>query len=220
MQRNDVRFSEEFGTPYYGSEIEEDAPDKLERKIKTLESNLRDLNTLYFKSLDNYNSMDEWWHKEWHQSQGIPCANDEYCPLTRRVNLPAVPSTPSAPVAEAAPPVNLRAITSHLIAIAADIARRKYVSNLEGVRTIKQAQMIIANDSDAHGRLAYDLKEIADELHKLDAAPPATKPAPAPILAELERISASIDCDAPCSQNMQALLQHLIDFIVAGKETK
>ena len=84
-----------------------------------------------------------------------------------------------APVAEAAPPVNLRAITSHLIAIAADISRRKYVSNLDGVRTVKQAQMIVANDSDAHGRLAYDLKEIADELHKLDTAPPATKPAPA-----------------------------------------
>ena len=75
------------------SEPEEDAPDKLKRKIKTLEGNLRDLNTLYFKSLDNYNSMEDWWHKEWHQSQGIPCANDEYCPLTRRVNLPALLST-------------------------------------------------------------------------------------------------------------------------------
>ena len=86
------------------SEPEEDAPDKLKRKIKTLEGNLRDLNTLYFKSLDNYNSMEDWWHKEWHQSQGIPCANDEYCTLTRRVNLPALLSTPSAPATKPAEP--------------------------------------------------------------------------------------------------------------------
>jgi hypothetical protein len=26
----------------------------------------------------------DWWHREWHRATGIPCAMDDYCPLTRR----------------------------------------------------------------------------------------------------------------------------------------
>jgi hypothetical protein len=58
--------------------------ERRERRIATLESNLRDLNTLYIKSLDNVNNANDWWHKEWHSATGIPCdGSDEYCPLSR-----------------------------------------------------------------------------------------------------------------------------------------
>jgi hypothetical protein len=69
----------------------------LERKIRTLTSHLRDMNTLYFQALDGWNAADDWWHKEWHQATGIPCdGGSEYCPLSRRAALAAA-REPAAP---------------------------------------------------------------------------------------------------------------------------
>lgn len=53
---------------------------------------------------------------------------------------------------------------SRLLAIAADVARRKYLPDIEDCRTIDAARQMASSFSDDHSKLANDLKEVWDAL--------------------------------------------------------